>query len=59
MNKSNIRQAVWCSIANSVCGSVRNYIGITVWNPIRNSVYISVQHSVEDYFQTNSDIIKQ
>ena len=57
MNKSNVRQAAWCSIANSVCGPVRNYIRITVWNPIR-TVYIPVQHSVEDYFQTNSDIIK-
>jgi hypothetical protein len=50
MNNSIVSQAVWYSIANSVCGSVRNYVGITVWSSIRNSVYIPVQHSVEDYF---------
>ena len=36
-----------------------NYLYASVYYSVENAVYISVQNSVEDYFQTNSDIIKQ
>jgi hypothetical protein len=66
-----VYKAIRRSIANSVCGSVKNSILDSVWGPagsvhgsyVRNSIgmalKISVQQSVEDYFYTNSDKIKQ
>ena len=46
-------------VRGAACHSVRNYVGITVWSTIKISVYIPVQQSVRDYFQTNSDKIRQ
>jgi hypothetical protein len=51
--------SVWYTLRGAACHSVRNYVGITVWSSIKISVYIPIQQSVEDYFYTNSDIIKQ
>ena len=47
MNKSNVRQAVVDSV------------WISVEDTIRHSVEDSVEHSAREYFQTNSNIIKQ
>ena len=75
MNSYDVSKAVWESVYHSIVSSVRepvsgsvwNSIVSSVWEPVSGSVWNSVassvkdfaRESVKDYFQTNSDIIKQ
>ncbi len=59
MNRSAVSKYVWISIRDSVKTPVWSYVWYFVENSVCISLKNSVVYSVADYFQTNSDKIKQ
>ena len=57
--RDSIRVTAWDSVGISVGISVKYSAWDYIMDSVKDSVKDSVEHSAREYFQTNSDIIKQ